>query len=74
MEADLARTVKKEVAAREPSARLAGGTPALHCAFTRKDRERGRLARIVGLFFASEKITGMRLKSLKFVVTQRSVI
>jgi hypothetical protein len=42
------RVKMKVTAVREPAARVAGGTPALHC-LARKTWERGRLARFVGL-------------------------
>ncbi|MDR1661043.1 MAG: hypothetical protein LBR95_01235 [Azoarcus sp.] len=43
------RAGMEDAAVHGPSARLAGGMPALQCAFTRKNGERGRLARFAGI-------------------------
>jgi hypothetical protein len=44
------RAETKEAAIREPMARMAGKTPALHFRCCAKNRERGRLARFTGFF------------------------
>jgi hypothetical protein len=69
--------VRKGVAVREPAACIAGGTPALHCAFTGKTGKHGRLARIASRAY----LPGLRTDGLitilsirETLITQQSVI